>query len=98
MGWRSVGDVQSTEISTEIDGLAILIIGDGQRWYAIEDRCSHAGCAFSDDGEIDDLVAVCDCHGSEFDVTTGDAIVPPATLPIRTFPTRVVGQTVQVEL
>ena len=54
----------------------------------MEDRCSHADCSFSSDGELDGLTAICDCHGSEFDVRTGTVLAPPADEPIATYPVK----------
>lgn len=100
MTWHPVAAVAGgpTVISADVGGLAMLLVHADGRWWAIEDRCSHANCAFSDDGEIDGLVAVCDCHGSEFDVTTGLPLRMPARDPIRTFPVRVVGDALEVEV
>lgn len=85
-------------VSIEVSDVALLVGRvDGELW-ATEDRCSHAGCAFSTDGEFDGRALVCDCHGSEFDVFTGKALVPPAHEPIQTFPTRVVDGVVEVSL
>ena len=81
-----------------MSGEAILIGRLGGELWAAEDRCSHADCAFSTDGEFDGRVLVCDCHGSEFDVVSGDALTPPATESIRTFPTRVVAGVIEVLL
>lgn len=76
---------------------AIVLVAWEGRWYAIEDRCSHAGCSFMDDGEIDGFLAICNCHGSEFDVRTGRVARPPAREPILTYPVRVDGGRIQVE-
>ena len=90
MSWKrtKVGSNAGEPVGVVIDGHHILVIPDGPRWWAIEDRCSHAGCRFTEDGEIDGLVAICDCHGSEFDIRTGKAIAMPAYEPIRVYPVR----------
>lgn len=75
-----------------IEGTAMLLVAWSGQWYAIEDRCSHAGCRFSEDGEIDEFRVICDCHGSEFDVRTGDRLAPPAVDPIATFGVRISGR------
>ncbi len=75
--------------ATIVDGRSIVVIRSDAAWYALEDRCSHAGCAFSEDGQIDDDGhLICDCHGSEFDVRTGAVRRGPARLPIETFAVR----------
>ena len=75
----------------------LLVHADGA-WWAIEDRCSHADCAFSSDGEVVETTAICDCHGSEFDIRTGEVLVPPAKEPIAVFPVRVNAGQIEVEV
>jgi nitrite reductase/ring-hydroxylating ferredoxin subunit len=81
-----------------IDGVPILLASADERWYAIEDRCSHAGCAFSADGELDGTTLICDCHGSEFDIRTGEPLVMPANQPIRSYAVRETDGRLEVEL
>ncbi len=84
-------------VPVAVGDTSIVLVAWDQRWYAIEDRCSHAGCSFIDDGEIDGYHAICNCHGSEFDVRSGQVLRPPAREPIRTFPVRVNGDRIEVE-
>lgn len=81
-----------------IGDLHLLVVRVNERWLAFEDRCSHAGCAFSQDGELDGTTAICYCHGSEFDITTGEATRPPAVEPIRTFPVRASENAIEVDV
>jgi 3-phenylpropionate/trans-cinnamate dioxygenase ferredoxin component len=39
----------------------------------------------------------CPCHGSQFDVTTGQVLNPPATEPVPVFPLRVEEDEIEVE-
>lgn len=79
-------------------GQRILLGAEDEVLWAIADRCSHADCAFSSDGEIDGLTAICDCHGSEFDVVTGEALTPPADEPIVTYRIRLVAGRIEIDL
>ena len=67
--------------------------------YAIEDRCSH------DDGPLcegvwdaDTCEVECPRHGSRFDLRTGKPSGPPATEPVPTYPVRVEGDDVLVDV
>ena len=67
--------------------------------HAIEDRCTH------DDGplcegvwEEDECVAVCPRHGSRFDITTGRPLTLPAYEAVATFPVRVEGDWIKVDV
>jgi nitrite reductase/ring-hydroxylating ferredoxin subunit len=75
----------------------VLVAMDGD-WLAVEDRCSHAGCAFSEDGELHGAEVICNCHGSEFDVRTGEVRRGPAERSIRTFAVRVAGDRLEVDV
>ncbi|MEX2274825.1 MAG: Rieske (2Fe-2S) protein [Actinomycetota bacterium] len=59
-------------------------------FFAFGDECTHQGCPLSE-GEIsrtDDAV-VCFCHGSVFDLSTGEPIEGPAVDPVSVFPVRI---------
>jgi 3-phenylpropionate/trans-cinnamate dioxygenase ferredoxin subunit len=51
-----------------------------------------------DDGELVDGQVQCLCHGSVFDLTTGEPTELPATEPIRVYPVRVEADDVFVSL
>ena len=101
MTWERVLSVPPGEGSATVvilDGVSILVgVSEGRPW-AIEDRCSHAACAFSTDGEIEESVVICDCHGSEFDLFTGEVLRAPAQDPVRVFAARIGNDGFQVQL
>lgn len=53
--------------------------------YATSNYCTHLDCLLSS-GKLRDDGIGCSCHGSAFDLETGEPISPPATEPIKTFP------------
>jgi nitrite reductase/ring-hydroxylating ferredoxin subunit len=57
-------------------------------FYAFSDICTHRQCNLSLGGEIEGITITCECHGSMFDMTTGQVLEGPATEPIATFPVR----------
>lgn len=63
---------------------------------ALESTCTHDGCnvAF---GEISGNNIVCPCHGSTFDLITGEVRGGPATVPLKKHDVRVIGDEVIVE-
>lgn len=100
MDWRDAGTAEAVEStrSIEIGGVPLLLAWLDDEWAAVEDRCTHAGCAFSEDGEIDGEVVVCNCHGSEFALRDGAVLRGPATEPLPTFPVREVGGRLEIGL
>ncbi len=79
--------------------IAIGVYNLNGEFYAIEDRCSHDdGPLAEGDFEPDEGVAICPRHGARFDVRTGRPLSLPAYLPVDTFPVRVEGGLVKVEV
>ena len=67
--------------------------------FAIEDRCSHDdGPLAEGDWERDECVVICPRHGSRFDIRSGRALTLPAYAPVETFPVRVDGGLVKVDV
>ena len=86
-------------------GMRLLAVGDVRvalcnvagTFYAVEDLCTH------DDGPLGEVtlrgdVVECPRHGARFDVKTGRAVRMPAVVAVRTFPVRVEGDSVVVEV
>lgn len=73
-----------------VGGVAVAVVRLEDDVYALEDRCSHADVALSE-GEVEGCTLECWLHGSAFDLRTGRPLTPPASQPVATFTTRVVG-------
>ena len=67
------------------------------RLFAFADECTHAGCALSE-GVFDDREATveCACHGSVFDVETGEPVDGPAQDPVAIHHARLVDGWVEL--
>lgn len=53
--------------------------------HATSNYCTHLDCLLSSGKLVDDGIR-CSCHGSVFDLETGEPIYPPATEPIQVYP------------
>ncbi len=71
-------------------GEQILLVNVGGNVYACDDICSHAFASLSE-GDLSGEEVECPLHGSAFNVTTGEALTPPAFDSIKTYQTRVEG-------
>ena len=78
-------------------GTRVLLANVGGTFYAIDNTCTHMGCSLSD-GRLDGTVVQCACHGSRFEVSTGDVVGGPAQRPVRSYPVQVVGDEVEVDV
>jgi nitrite reductase/ring-hydroxylating ferredoxin subunit len=62
--------------AVKLEGKEILIINVNGNYYAIGNKCTHAGGDLSQ-GVLEDNVVTCPKHHAKFDVTTGKVISPP---------------------
>ncbi len=84
----------------EVNGHEIAVVNLGEEGFrAIGDVCSHAH-AHLHEGEVDADFGTIECprHGSTFDVETGKPRTLPATLPVPSYPVKVEGDEVKVEI
>ncbi len=65
--------------------------------FAFGDDCTHQGCSLAE-GTLDERAATveCPCHGSVFDIETGEPVEGPAEDPVPVFEARVVDGWVEV--
>lgn len=69
------------------DSLELCVARFQGKAYATSNYCTHLDCLLSSGKLVDDGIG-CSCHGSVFDLETGEPVCPPATEPIKTFPVR----------
>jgi nitrite reductase/ring-hydroxylating ferredoxin subunit/uncharacterized membrane protein len=89
--WTPAADVdqlsQGRPVRVVVQDTPVLLLRDGDEFFAIHDRCSHRGCSLSD-GEVEGNEIVCACHGSRFDRRDGSIRQGPATAPQPAFQVR----------
>ena len=92
----TTGDISPGEVFlADVDGVQIAICNVDGTLYAIEDACTHDGSSF-DMAFVDGRELTCPRHGAVFDVTTGEALEAPAFSPVRTYPVRLRGNTIEI--
>jgi 3-phenylpropionate/trans-cinnamate dioxygenase ferredoxin subunit len=84
-------------LAVTVDGVDLAVVRNGDDVYAIYDECSHAAIPLSE-GEVESCEIECWLHGSRFDLRTGKPSGPPATDPVPTYPVRVEGDDVLVDV
>ncbi len=93
---------QGGSLAVEIDGQEVVLVRDGDDVYALRDECSHASIPLSEGdvsaGSSGACEIECWLHGSRFDVRTGKPVNLPATEAVPTYPTRIDGDDVLVDL
>jgi nitrite reductase/ring-hydroxylating ferredoxin subunit len=92
-----IEDVNEGEMAAfDVSGHKVAVARVGGSLYAFGDVCTHARCSLAD-GELERKTVTCPCHGSQFDVTTGAVLNPPATQPVPVFRVRVEDDEIEVE-
>ncbi len=75
----------------------ITIFRVGDKFFATDDTCTHAKFSLAD-GYVEDEEIVCALHEARFCLRTGRVLSPPATVPLRTYPVKIEGDDILVEL
>lgn len=86
------GDAEAFEVAGE----QIAVARVNGSLLAFADVCTHRECTLST-GEIDGTTIECECHGSVFDMATGQVLEGPATEPIETYPVADDGGDLKIE-
>lgn len=94
---------KTTEIP--VDEAKRVIIGEQQiaifnldgTFYATDDICTHAFASLAE-GYIEDGCVECPLHAGVFDIKTGKAQGVPVVEDIKTFPVRIEGENIYVEV
>jgi len=79
----------------DVDGSQIVVFNLEEKYYAIEDVCTHDGGQLTG-GEVDGDQIICPRHGARFCIRTGAALTAPAYEATATFPVRIENGEIQV--
>lgn len=74
-------------VFVQVGDTPVVLVRDGHAVLALHDRCSHRGCSLAS-GEVEGAVLICPCHGSRFDLRSGEVLRGPATAPQPVLETR----------
>jgi nitrite reductase/ring-hydroxylating ferredoxin subunit len=104
MATEAVATIKTSEIpvgaivALDARGTRIAVANVGGNYYAFDDACTHEQCSLTEMGELAGTTVTCTCHGSEFDISTGKVLAPPATMPVKVYATRVEGDAVHIDI
>jgi naphthalene 1,2-dioxygenase system ferredoxin subunit len=100
-GWvraAAKSDLEEGEaLGVEIAGRSIALYDVDGEVFATDNICTHAYAQLSD-GWLDGDVIECPLHAARFEVRSGKVLCPPASEDLRTYPVRIVGDDIEVEL
>jgi 3-phenylpropionate/trans-cinnamate dioxygenase ferredoxin subunit len=81
----------------DVEGEPVAVFHVDGNFYATSDVCTHEESSLSD-GEIEGEVVECALHGARFNVRTGEVKALPAVVRLKTYPCRVVDDSIEVEV
>jgi len=84
-----------------LSGKKIAIFHANGRWFAIDDTCTHEDASLAEGSVVEhagQCSVECPWHGAQFDLATGAALTLPAVKPVKTYPVRVQGTGVEVDV
>ena len=90
-------DIASGEMRVfDVAGTKVNIASVDGQLHAFDDTCTHKACSLAT-GKLDGTTVTCPCHGSQFDVTTGEVLRGPAQQPVRSRLVQLEGESLLVE-
>src|SRR5712692_3785478 len=60
-----------------VNGRKLAVFNVGGTFYVLDDTCPHRGAPLSE-GEVNGMEVTCPWHATNFDLTTGQHLCPPA--------------------
>jgi len=84
--------------AVEVAGRLVAVFRQGDRYFAIDDVCPHMGASLSE-GYVEDGIVTCSWHAWRFSVKDGAWLDNPRSkIANPSYPVRVVGDEIQVEI
>lgn len=80
----------------DVRGTKIAVANVAGEFHAFGDTCTHMQCSLAE-GDLEETTVICPCHGSEFDVTSGEVLRGPAREPVGSFEVQVEGGNLEVK-
>ena len=100
-GWVTVAKAEDlahgTMKAVEAGDRNLALYNVAGQFHATDNECTHA-YAMLTDGQIDGEVIECPLHGGAFEIKTGKGLGAPIFCDLKTYPTRVSGSDVQVQV
>ena len=94
---ENVGDIAVGQMRVfDVAGIKVNIANIGGQLHAFDDTCTHRACSLAQ-GKLDGTTVTCPCHGSQFDVTTGEVLRGPAQQSVRSRLVQIEGESLLVE-
>jgi biphenyl 2,3-dioxygenase ferredoxin component len=84
-------------LKVEKEGLSVAVFNVDGEFYVLDDLCTHGPGSLSE-GYIEGDIVECNFHNGQFNIRTGEVVLPPCMIPMKTYPTTVVNGKVMIEV
>jgi nitrite reductase/ring-hydroxylating ferredoxin subunit len=84
-------------LKVETEGLILAVFNVEGEYYVLDDACTHGPGSLSE-GYIEGDVVECNFHNGQFNIRTGEVVLPPCMIPMKTYPTTVEDGKVYIEV
>src|ERR1041384_945928 len=74
-----------TALKVERAGLELAVFNVDGAFYVTDDHCTHGPGSLSE-GFLDGEIIECNFHQGQFNVRTGEVVLPPCFEPVKTYP------------
>ena len=86
-----------TALKVEKEGLSVAVFNVDGEFYVLDDLCTHGPGSLSE-GYIEGDVVECNFHNGQFNIRTGEVVLPPCMIPMKTYVTAVEDGKVVIEV
>jgi len=94
----STKDIQpNSMMGLTVNDQKILLAYVNGNYYAIGDKCMHRGCQISK-GDLEGLTVTCPCHGSQYDLKTGNFLKGPTKKPEPSYQLKVENGNIMINM
>ena len=101
MGFVKVASINEVKLNSmmgfKINDTKILLANLNGNYYSIGDKCMHRGCQLSK-GKLQGENVVCPCHGSTYELKTGNFTKGPTGKPEPKYEVKVEGNDILVNI
>ena len=84
------------KVEVENGDLTLAVFNIEGQFYVTDDLCTHGPGSLSE-GYIEDDIVECNFHNGQFNIRTGEVVLPPCMVPVKTYPVTVVDGKVTIE-
>jgi nitrite reductase/ring-hydroxylating ferredoxin subunit len=84
-------------LKVEAGDLALAVFNVDGEFYVTDDLCTHGPGSLSE-GYIEGDVVECNFHNGQFNIRTGEVVLPPCMIPAKAYPATVEDGKVVIEV